>query len=302
MGDDETTFARENLGLVVDGGKNVFSPVQLDEIWSRPGVALTEYANFVFVACDPCAGSSEPEGNKSDFAIVSYICDPKVIVGLDRFPSSNHQTFLPRLYAHIEKLQKQEYMKHATFVVDYESNSSSEVSLVYEFLYKRFPGLIIGFHLRPNSQILGSRIQTQDKKEMVTIAQQYVNEKSIHILDNYVTTDPKSPNRTTPNSAESRELKEQCLRFDRLVTVGKNGFVSDAVKFSGKAGGSKKDDLVMTWLRVMYVARCFFGNHYYAKYWYKRNPYQFQETEEEEALNRAAAALIAPPSTMISVS
>lgn len=301
MGDDETTFARENLGLVVDGGKNVFSPIQLDKIWGRPGISLTEYADFVFISCDPCAGSGEPENNISDFAIVSYVCNPKVIVGLDRFPSNSHMTFMPRLYAHIEKLQKQEYMKHAVFVIDYESNSSSEVSFVYEHCQQRFPGLIIGFHLKPNSQVLGSRIQTQDKREMVHIAQQYVNEKSIFILDNYVTTDPKSPNRTGPNSAEAQELYQQALRFDRLVTVGKNGFVSDAVKFSGKAGGSKKDDLVMTWLRVMYVARCFFGNQYYAKYWYRRNPYEYQEDEQE--IQTAAATLAAAASpTMIAVS
>ena len=277
MDDDETVFARENLGLVVDDGRYVFNTPLITYIFEAAKTDIVKQVPFVFVSIDPCAGSMIPEKGLSDFAIVSFIPNPKTVVGLDSFPSGDHKDYLPRVIAHIEKLKQNEFMKHAYFVIDVENNSDTLASIIYDKVMDHFPGCIIPFSSHPNTAKIGNSIQTKEKTEMVHLAQQYINERSICFFRDYSTTNPKQ---NRDRYLDLKELQAQCLRLERQVDITSKG-VAKNVRYTGKAG-NKKDDLVITFMRVMHTAKRFFQMQHYAGYWGGMGTVQQPGMNEEE--------------------
>lgn len=283
--DDDDDFARENLGLIVENGRNVFNKgkltkmddcvivesevtngLTLDEdclidIFGRSHVSLNHNVNLVFVTIDPAAGTMISEKPTSEFCIISMAA-PNTFLAIDSFPVRTHHDWDERLFEHIDKLRQQERLRSAKFVVAVEANNDHSASIIYEKLMTKFPNIIIPYSSNVKSGKAGTFTTSKSKVNMIELTQSVVVSKNMWFVDPLLSTDPKGPDRV------KQMIKEQFIRFSREVHLSKDTLGRATVMYTGQLRRGELDDCVVTTMRNVLLQLEFFQNKAYEKYWY----------------------------------
>lgn len=260
----ETLYKREILGEVADEAENAaFSQKKLETMFGRPSLAppYTINDNYVYVALDPNGGASASGGPGSDTAIVSFLFTEgrMVITGIESHPTPGPDQARQLLYAHIAKLQEQQFFADCRFMLIPEANLGNEAQLCATFMLRRNPRVDV---LCEKSHAYGVWTKPGDPERYVLTMRERLAVDGVFLHNQLVCVGNYDQQKTTAAALEStmREFKRQLFAFRavhvvpatltgrvRLVYTGK-------ADKDGKRSSRVKDDMAMAFLFGLFYA------------------------------------------------
>ncbi len=240
FGDDED-IDREQMGVLVNNGKNCFPAHLIQSFIGWPRLRLVEPVRCIFMAVDPCTGSENKLKALSDFAVVT-ICEPyTTIIGLEAVDVVRKEDYVPILIKHIQKIRSMEWFENATIILDVEGNNAMEAGNVQELVRKC--GNVIC--LDDGDRKPGTITTQASKEEMVDLFNIVLQAENFRIFEKLVTSDPNP-------AGLVQKLEDQLINMERHI-VAHPGVEKKAKHIiSGKGERkNKKDDLALTLMRVI---------------------------------------------------
>ena len=257
FGADDEAMQREAFGVQdVHDSPYCFPKELVDTLMAKPQISIQEPIRFVFTAIDPCAGTDDPLGNLSDFAIVSVSKPDTVIVGMEAIPMVRHQDYEDRLREHIKRIRLMPMYANAVMVYDIEANGNSEWSHIEAVVLEFPPAVIMSDYKRKHA----TNTTNAAKRDMMSLTRAVLDDGDVRFLNGFVTTSDN-----TPRLLE--EFKKQLLSYERFVLPTANLNSKNTVVFSGKGRNKdRKDDLCLTFQRAIRSRRIFLEDDKYRSY------------------------------------
>jgi hypothetical protein len=254
----QDTFERETMGVDDDAGPYCFNELKVNELFSRPRVALENKSyRHVFVMIDPAGGSDIREKRGSDFAIVSFVQPGFTIVGAEAIDvlDPTEDGYKNRVAQHIERLQQVPQLRGATFVVIIENNFGTDWQELGMQLQRRFAGHI--YVLAEKNNKGGVCTTPQVKQASMEFTRKHLIRDEIRFADCFVTTHEKPERMLDDWQAQFKHFREHKKPSDTPYGKGR-------IAYSGKDNGP--DDLVTVTQLGAYWMEQFWDNPKFKQY------------------------------------
>jgi hypothetical protein len=248
--DNEDDFARESQGIDKQPPTACFEAHDINHVFTTKKHRLTETQRYIFIAIDPCAGTTKSGTAVSEFAWVTFVEPGFRIIGLESIPTRGFSSWEGRLIQHIKFCYAQPYLMNAKLVVFVESNMKGEAEQVQRVIRQHYP-----FSAFPNDKkdlIPGIITTNKTKHDMQLAFRAALEERVVSLPENLITTDDNPVKLLT-------RLQEQLMEFQKIANVGKTPLSQTQHVFSGKGLNNKKmDDLAIVVQLGHYCMRRFF--------------------------------------------
>jgi hypothetical protein len=235
--DNEDDYARESQGIQKQPPNNCFDAHDVDFLFSGKRHVLSESQRYLFMTVDPCAGTTKPGSQISEFAWITHVEPGFRIVGIESIPTQDFTSWEDRMIQHLKLCFAQPYLMHAKLVVFVESNMRGESQQVKRLIRQHFP-----FSAFPNDhkdKVVGIISTQTTKHEMQLALRHSLMRRHVMLPESLITTDPKPTELLT-------KLKDQLLEYQKISSVGKTPLSQTRTVYSGKGvNNKKKDDLAI---------------------------------------------------------
>ena len=220
----------------------IFPHAQVHELFTEPRrVRFETPVRFMYMAVQPNAGCDDPR-RVSDFVIMTIAND--TLVGLDALDIVHPSEYKDVLINHLSGLRTLHNCGNATLVLSVESGTGLEAGHITQLVQDHYGGNVHALSTRVGKPGVSS---TFDRgMRMFNWARSELIQGEYQIMNKLVTSQ-------TPleSAATLIQLRDQMLRLE-LINDGKRRRIS-----TRGPEGSERNDLIWTWLYVLYAPRQF---------------------------------------------